>query len=783
MTPAQTGLFAVAAREVRWILRDPVARFLVFAVPAIAFVLLGFTFSAAVVRGLDVVVVDMDNSATSRLFVQTLAAAPGISVATRADDLGAAASAIRAGRAIAAVYLPPEFGKDVLAGRAPRAVSFINTQFFTPGSNAGRSISDALGAASAAVAPVKTAVGDHAEPGPGLVPEEYVLANPALNYAQFLLRAVLPTVLHVVVAISAGLAVGSEFRRRSMRAWWDISGHNIATALVGKLLPYYVVHMLMFVLIVGILDVWLGVSFRGSALLMAASATLLIIAYQMIGCLMQLLARNMAFGLSLTGVIVSPAFGYAGVGFPVLAMGAFARTWGAILPLRWYMQILFDQASRGAAVRITAEPFAMLSGLTILLTLLVWLSFRALVRRGLAIPEEVETAPPLPTPGIAGAFTAEWRRVLSDRGVFGLFVLAPALYAVFYPQPYLGQIVRDVPIAVVDHDNGELARGLIQALQAHGNIRVVLLAASYREAEDAIFDRRAFAILGIPADTEKNVLKGVAARLPVYADSTYFILFNRALQGMIESVQAYATDTLTRGARPDSAGVQAASRLVQPVELVQVPLFNPTDSYSSYVVPAAFVLILHQTLLMGAAMLGGVAFEEGGSGARQARASSAAILGQALAHWTIYLPAMALYLVVMPRIYGFSTLGSVWALAALSIPFILATSFLGQALGQAFRHRETAVLLVLATSLPQFFLVGVSWPAEALPGVLRQLRELLPSVNAIDGMVRINQMGASLAEIRPDWERLWALTLLYFVVAAACARLRSMRIPGRAAAV
>ena len=58
-------------REVRWIGRDPVARFLLFGVPVIAFALLGFTFSDAVVRGLDVVVVDMDNSATSRLFVQT----------------------------------------------------------------------------------------------------------------------------------------------------------------------------------------------------------------------------------------------------------------------------------------------------------------------------------------------------------------------------------------------------------------------------------------------------------------------------------------------------------------------------------------------------------------------------------------------------------------------------------------------------------------------------------------------------------------------------------------
>jgi ABC-2 type transport system permease protein len=416
VTPLRHGLLAVAAREVRWILRDPVARFLLFGVPVIAFAMLGLTFSYAVVRGLNVVVVDMDHSATSRLFVQTVAAAPGITVAERANDVGAAASAIRAGRAIAAIYLPPAFGKDLLARRAPRPVAFTNTQFFTPGNNAAKSIRDAVSAASAAVAPARQAVGDRAEPGPGLVPEEYVLSNPALNYEQFLLRAVLPTVLHVVIAISAGYAVGSEFRRRSMRAWWDLSGHSIAAALFGKLLPYYVVLMLMFVLMVGILDVWLGVSFRGSAVLTAASATLLIVAYQMIGCLMQLLTRNMALGLSLTGIIVSPAFGYAGVGFPVLAMQEFPRAWGAILPLRWYIQILFDQASRGAGLRFTAQPFAILCGITVVLTLLVWLRFRSLVRHDLRVPEDAEPALDAAAPGVAGAFAAEWRRVMSDLG-------------------------------------------------------------------------------------------------------------------------------------------------------------------------------------------------------------------------------------------------------------------------------------------------------------------------------------------------------------------------------
>ena len=108
---------------------------------------------------------------------------------------------------------------------------------------------------------------------------------------------------------------------------------------------------------------------------------------------------------------------------------------------------------------------------------------------------------------------------------------------------------------------------------------------------------------------------------------------------------------------------------------------------------------------------------------------------------------------------------------------------MGQTVGAWFRRRETAVVLFVATTLPQFFLVGVSWPAEALPSLLSKARVMLPSVNAIDAMVRINQMGASLAEVRPDWLRLWALSVLYFAIAMALSQLRATRGPGHAPAV
>ena len=201
------------------------------------------------------------------------------------------------------------------------------------------------------------------------------------------------------------------------------------------------------------------------------------------------------------------------------------------------------------------------------------------------------------------------------------------------------------------------------------------------------------------------------------------------------------------------------------------PLFNPTGGYASYVVPAAFILILQQTLLLGAASLGGIAFERGGHAARRLRGSVGAMFGQALAHLCLAAPGLALYLIILPRVYGFSTLGNPFELLLMAIPFVLAVSFLAQFVASGFKRRETAVLLFIAAGLPLFFLVGVSWPLERIPDSLRLASRIFPSTSAIDELVRINQMGASLRDVSRDWLTLWGLAGAYALLTVLAARL------------
>src|SRR5262249_35538367 len=178
-------------------------------------------------------------------------------------------------------------------------------------------LSDGLGAAvrgaafAARGAPKASRIG-------ALVAETIVLVNPQRNYAQFLLRTLLPVVLHVVVAIAAGYAVGSEFHRRSMRTWLACAGGNPIVALTGKLAPLFAIFFVVMLTVPLILEGLLGIAFKGNVPMIVIAASLFLISYLALGALLQLLVCDLATGLGLTGIVVSPAFGYAGVGFPVL---------------------------------------------------------------------------------------------------------------------------------------------------------------------------------------------------------------------------------------------------------------------------------------------------------------------------------------------------------------------------------------------------------------------------------------------------------------------------------
>jgi hypothetical protein len=121
------------------------------------------------------------------------------------------------------------------------------------------------------------------------------------------------------------------------------------------------------------------------------------------------------------------------------------------------------------------------------------------------------------------------------------------LYGIYYPQPFLNQILRELPIAVVDNDLSDLSRQIVETLDASGALSVAVRARTLAEARAAIDRGSAFAVVEIPPGTERDMLKGITAHIPVYADATYLFIFRSTASGVATAVGAF--DVRSRFAR------------------------------------------------------------------------------------------------------------------------------------------------------------------------------------------------------------------------------------------
>ena len=368
---------------------------------------------------------------------------------------------------------------------------------------------------------------------------------------------------------------------------------------------------------------------------------------------------------------------------------------------------------------------------------------------------------------VLAVFRDELRRIFALRPVFSVLIVGSAFYAVFYPQPYLNEALRNVPIAVVDADGTSASRELARRIDATSDIAVAMVLPDVVSAEREVFARKIFGILAIPKNFERDLLHGRASPIALYADASYFLLFQRISGGVAAVAQTLGAEV--EAARLIGIGVDPAlaSAASDPMQLTAVPLFNPEGGYATYVLPGAFVIILHQILLIAVGLLGTLPGADPTEKATDDPSPGpfATVLGKMLAYLLLEAIILPLYLIALPYLYGLPRLGGVIPILIFAVPFVLSISGLGLIVAATFKKPLSVQLVLAAIGLPFFYLAGFAWPTEVIPPAVHVVSLLVPSTSAINGFTRLAQLGAPLADVRGEFLLLWGLTLFYGSIA------------------
>ena len=363
-------------------------------------------------------------------------------------------------------------------------------------------------------------------------------------------------------------------------------------------------------------------------------------------------------------------------------------------------------------------------------------------------------------------FKNELAGIFSDSTIIVLFFVGTLVYPLLYSWIYNNEMLRDMPIAVLDLNRNASSRNFIRQLDATPELSVAAYCSDMAEARQHLETREVHGIVLVPADFGNHIALGRQTTVSVYADMSSFLYYKNLLSAVNFVTLDMNSDIQIKRLMSNGYNYEQALTAANPVPSTFTPLYNSGGGYAGFLIPAVLMLVIHQTLLMGICILAAINCEKKRSHLfapmnGYSRGIVRIVGGKALAYFLIYLPLIFYVLILVPRMFGLPHIGNPLNVYLFLIPFLFATIFFAMTLSFCFREREYPMLLLLFLSIPLLFLSGVIWPLENMPFYWRWLAYLIPSTHGVQGFIKINSMGADLSQVRTEFTALCLQIIVY----------------------
>lgn len=360
----------------------------------------------------------------------------------------------------------------------------------------------------------------------------------------------------------------------------------------------------------------------------------------------------------------------------------------------------------------------------------------------------------------------ELKAVFKDQGVLIFFLLVPLAYPLLYAFIYTGEVVREVPAAVVDMNKSTLSREFIRKVDATPDVKIQSHCADMEEAKLLLKESKVYGVIYIPESFSSDITKGIQTQVTLYCDMSGMLYYKAILTASTEV--SLKMNKAIKAKRAGNTTDRQDEISATPITYEAVNLFNPQAGYASFLLPAVLILIIQQTLLLGVGLSAGTARENNRFRdlvplSRQYQGTLRIVLGKSSAYFIIYAIVSAYILCVVPKIFSLVQIAQAGTLAAFILPYVLSCIFFAMTCSIFIHHREACMMIYVFTSVPLLFISGVSWPGSAIPEFWRVISWLLPSTFGINGYIAINSMGATLDQVLPEFRALWIQTGVYFL--------------------
>lgn len=367
----------------------------------------------------------------------------------------------------------------------------------------------------------------------------------------------------------------------------------------------------------------------------------------------------------------------------------------------------------------------------------------------------------------------EMRDMFKDEGALLFVILLPLAYPLLYSWIYNNEVVREVPVAVVDNSHSQTSREFVRHVDASPDVRVAAWSNNLEEASRLVARQEVYGIILLPEDFDRQLGRMQQAHVSVYCNMGLMLTY----KAIFQTCSAVAADMnshiqIALSGNPTTREDQLTTH---PMQVSDVPIFNNTGGYGNFILPGVLVLIIQQVMLLGIGIAYGTSYEK----RRFSRLTpmyerrfglARIMIGRTMGFFVLFLLIAAWVLLAVPRMFHFVQMLHFSDFLLFVVPYLLACVFFATTFSFFIRQRENVMLLVVFTSVPFLFMSGVSWPKSNIPEVWQWVSWLFPSTFGIQGFIKMNTLGGVFGDIIPEIKGLWIQTVIYGVFATLVTR-------------
>ncbi len=337
------GFNAILYKEFLIVMRDPLTLFFMLFPPLVEMIAFGYALDTDV-KHMATLVLDEDRTEESRAIVKQFENTQTFRVVGEVQSVTELAAAIRRGEAYVGIQIPPDFSRNLRAGRSAKIQVLID------GSNssiAGSALNTSLNVGFRnGLLTLAKSIGLRELP---VEVRPQMLYNPEMRSPNFFLPGVIGIVLQIATTFATAMSLVRE-RERGTLEQLMVSPLSRWGLMLGKLIPYLVIGMAMAAFLFLVMRWVFNVPIAGNVFALMVGTLFYVFCLLSLGLLISTKAQNQMQALQMSMMFILPSVFFSGFIFPRETMPQFFYWISTAIPATYFIELERALVLRGASL-------------------------------------------------------------------------------------------------------------------------------------------------------------------------------------------------------------------------------------------------------------------------------------------------------------------------------------------------------------------------------------------------------------------------------------------------